>query len=76
MPQPKRPPGRHCNPTKNEKTTLQKLIRWFLTKLHMTLREVFVGTLISIVVAVVQPNLPDSSWGRDPEAIKVQYYQL
>ena len=34
------------------------------------------GTLISIVVAVVQPNLPDSSWGRDPEAIKVQYYQL
>jgi len=76
MPQPKRPPGHNLKPTQNEKTTLQKLIRWFLEKLHMTLREVFVGTFITILVAVVQPYLTDSSWGCSPEAIKVQYYQL
>lgn len=76
MPQPKRPPGRNHKPTRNKKTTFQKLTRWFLEKIHMTFREVCMGILISILVTAVQPYLTDSFWAGTPRAIKVQYYQL
>ncbi len=76
MPQPKRPPGRNHTPTRNKKTTFQKLTRWFLEKIRMAFREVCMGILISILVTAVQPYLTDGSWGTSPEAIKVQYYQL
>lgn len=76
MPQPKRPPGRNFKPTQNEKTTLSGSIRWFLRALHSIFSQVFVGTLISIIVAVVQPYISDYQWGSSPEVIKVKYYKI
>lgn len=58
------------------KATLSSWLRWLFSELHNELRKAIVGTLVTVIVAVVKPVFIDSSWGTSPVATTVQFYQI
>ena len=74
---PKRRRQRRTTPSRQKnKATLSSWLRWLLSELHKELRQALVGTLVTIIFAVVNPVSVDSVWGGNPATNKIQYYQI